>query len=227
MSNMQLRCEQVAVYIATLLEPQWLIGERVSLCEDELYLNSLICVLSSQVPYEIARSYADSIFRHGRKQGTYVPLSHQKVLGLLKRPVLIDGRNRYYRFPNTRATWISNNQLKLISNRHYFSKIIYSGTDPIKLRLWLCSNVLGLGLKQASMFIQIALKSDCFAILDRHILRYLDIIGLLPRVPSSISARTYLEIEDLFIRHARFRGFGTDLFDHATWITMRSMSKAA
>ena len=221
------RCEQVAVHIASRLEPHWLVSQPIGLGEDELYLNALICILSSQVPFEIAQLYAEKIFRRGRVGGIYKTLTYSTALSLLSGPVISNGRKRHYRFPKTRAAWIATNQRNIISDKFYFSKIIYSGDDPSVIRAWLAMNVMGLGLKQASMFIRTALMNDSFAILDRHILRYLNIIGLMPSVPKAVSENTYFELEDLFIRHARFRGFGVDLFDHATWITMRSLSEAA
>jgi N-glycosylase/DNA lyase len=67
--------------------------------------------------------------------------------------------------------------------------------SPFAAREWLVDNVLGLGYKEASHFLRnIGLGSD-LAILDRHILKNLTLLGVIDEVPSSLSRKTYLDIE--------------------------------
>jgi len=62
-------------------------------------------------------------------------------------------------------------------------------------REWLVENVKGLGYKEASHFLRNIGLGEDLAILDRHILKNLALLGVIARVPESPSKRLYLEIE--------------------------------
>jgi len=56
-------------------------------------------------------------------------------------------------------------------------------------------NVKGLGYKEASHFLRNIGLGEDLAILDRHILKNLALLGVIAEVPESPSKRLYLEIE--------------------------------
>jgi N-glycosylase/DNA lyase len=56
-------------------------------------------------------------------------------------------------------------------------------------------NVKGLGYKEASHFLRNIGLGEDLAILDRHILKNLGLLGVIDEVPSSPTKRLYLEIE--------------------------------
>jgi len=63
------------------------------------------------------------------------------------------------------------------------------------VREWLVKNVRGFGFKEASHFLRnIGLGKD-MAILDRHILKNLNILGLIDEVPRTLSRKRYFDIE--------------------------------
>lgn len=62
-------------------------------------------------------------------------------------------------------------------------------------REWLVQNVKGLGYKEASHFLRNIGISGELAILDRHILKNLALLGVIEDVPASPTKKTYLEIE--------------------------------
>jgi N-glycosylase/DNA lyase len=67
--------------------------------------------------------------------------------------------------------------------------------SPVSAREWLVENVLGLGYKEASHFLRNIGQGEDLAILDRHILKNLHLLGVIGEVPKSLSKRTYLGIE--------------------------------
>lgn len=76
-------------------------------------------------------------------------------------------------------------------------KILQFG-NSFQLREWLVDNVKGLGLKESSHFIRnvgFDYKNQ-LAILDRHILKNLERIGIIKEIPKALTERRYLEIED-------------------------------
>jgi N-glycosylase/DNA lyase len=65
----------------------------------------------------------------------------------------------------------------------------------VDAREWLVKNVKGLGYKEASHFLRNIGLGDDLAILDRHILKNLALLGVIKEVPPSPTKKTYLEIE--------------------------------
>lgn len=64
-------------------------------------------------------------------------------------------------------------------------------------REWLVRNVRGLGYKEASHFLRnIGLGGD-MAILDRHVLKNLNLLGVIEEIPSSLPPKKYFEIESM------------------------------
>ena len=66
---------------------------------------------------------------------------------------------------------------------------------PTDAREWLVENVKGLGYKEASHFLRNIGLGEDLAILDRHILKNLVLLGVIKEVPTSPTKRIYLEIE--------------------------------
>jgi N-glycosylase/DNA lyase len=67
--------------------------------------------------------------------------------------------------------------------------------SPFEAREWLVENVLGLGYKEAGHFLRNIGLGEDLAILDRHILKNLVLLGVIKEVPITLSRKTYLEIE--------------------------------
>lgn len=83
---------------------------------------------------------------------------------------------------------------KMFSTRSM--RVILEGfSSPFAAREWLVQNVKGLGYKEASHFLRNIGLGEELSILDRHILKNLLLLGVIEEIPSSISKKTYLEIE--------------------------------
>lgn len=116
---------------------------------------------------------------------------------LKKRNLLFTGRVRAIRrilkgrsrFHNKKAEYI-------VNARRLFDKEILSQDDAKAIRNDLVKTIKGIGYKEASHFLRnIGLGADV-AILDRHILKNLRIYGIINKVPSSLTPKMYLDIED-------------------------------
>ncbi len=119
--------------------------------------------------------------------------------------VLYDGKAEEISIYLTRSgVRFANNKGRYIHEaRNYFSQ---NGTLKIKsklnlddllgLRAWLCENVKGIGMKEASHFLRNVGFGDNLAILDRHILKNLKKYGVISEIPKTLSPRVYLEIEE-------------------------------
>jgi len=84
------------------------------------------------------------------------------------------------------------------------------------LRLWLVKNVKGLGWKESSHFLR-NIGHRNLAILDRHILRNLVRLSVLGELPKTLTAKTYLQIEEKFRKFSKQIGIPMDELDLLFW----------
>jgi N-glycosylase/DNA lyase len=84
-------------------------------------------------------------------------------------------------------------------------------------REWLVENVKGLGYKEASHFLRNIGLGEDLAILDRHILKNLALLGVIIEVPSSPTKRTYLEIEKKMAAFSKEAGIPMGQLDLLLW----------
>jgi N-glycosylase/DNA lyase len=119
----------------------------------------------------------------------------------------------YIRFHRTKSR-------HLLRMKNQFSFIAQKLSVPdlsFELREWLVKNVIGLGYKEASHFLRNIGKNDGLAILDRHILRNLNRLGVVNLIPKSISKKQYLELERSFSKCATTLGIAFDELDLLFW----------
>ena len=89
--------------------------------------------------------------------------------------------------------------------------------DAEGLRDWFAKNVKGFGYKEASHFLRnIGLGLD-LAILDRHILKNLELAGVIETMPTYMSRRKYLEIERKMRAYAEEIGIPMGHLDLLLW----------
>src|SRR6267143_178578 len=86
------------------------------------------------------------------------------------------------------------------SDRQKMVEELRSFYNPFELREWFVENVKGLGYKEASHFLRNIGHGEEFAILDRHILRNIKKLGLVEEIPTSLTKKKYLDIEER-LRH--------------------------
>lgn len=91
-----------------------------------------------------------------------------------------------------------------------------SDANSEKLREWLVESVNGHGMKEASHFLRNIGKGD-LAILDRHILRCLNKLGVITEIPRSLSKSKYYEIEEKFKEYEKNIGIKIDELDLLFW----------
>lgn len=97
------------------------------------------------------------------------------------------------RFRNNKAGYIVEARHKYCKN---LPEILGSMKTSFEMRSWLVGNIKGMGMKEASHFLRNLGFGDDIAILDRHILKNLVLLDVIPEIPKSLNERKYLEIED-------------------------------
>jgi N-glycosylase/DNA lyase len=142
----------------------------------------------------------------------------ERTLLLKGRPSELEPLMKSVRFSDSKAKYIveardmfsSDGKLQLKSQ-------ISSFYNPFELREWLVENVKGLGYKEASHFLRNIGLGEEFAILDRHILRNLNRLGVIPEIPSTITKKRYVEIEEKLRRFAAEIGIPLADLDLLFW----------
>lgn len=89
--------------------------------------------------------------------------------------------------------------------------------DPRVAREWLVANVKGMGYKEASHFLRNVGLGRNLAILDRHVLKNLVRLGVIEEVPTSMTKRRYLQIEERMGEFARRAEIPMDHLDFLLW----------
>jgi N-glycosylase/DNA lyase len=168
------------------------------------------CMLGGHgLPAEIGNAAFRQLKREGLLVGT-VP-SPSRIERCLRRPLALDdGRKVRYRFPATKASWI-HSALGVLDNEE-------PPSDPVELRNWLL-RCRGVGPKTASWVVRNLFPEAQVAILDVHICRAAEAMGLFPeswRLP-----RDYPTLERLFLNLCRALAVGSADLDALMWVEMR------
>jgi len=88
------------------------------------------------------------------------------------------------------------------------------------------SVAVGIGPKQASLFLRNIGYAENLAILDTHILKYMKVVGLVPQILKTVSySPKYEDIERILINYATKFKESLACLDTAIWIVMRSCWK--
>lgn len=124
-----------------------------------------------------------------------------------------------YRFYNIRADYIFITR-EYLKNEFNFEirKMLLSFEDPLKRRDFLAQNknIKGLGYKESSHFLRnIGFKG--YAILDKHIIGFLNKLGVINEAKSPSGREKYLEIESVYKEFAINNGFDIDELDLLLW----------
>jgi len=100
------------------------------------------------------------------------------------------------RFKNKKAEYIVEAR-KLFSSkgRIFIKSKLKQFNDAYTAREWLVGNVKGISYKEASHFLRNIGLGENLAILDRHILKNLKSLGIMQKVPDSLSRSRYYNIE--------------------------------
>ncbi len=207
------------------------------LTEEELLYEAAICIFGSQIVFENAVATAD----HLREQELLKPAScdrsvqaiERKVVEALSEPLPVsfcDGTQRWIRprFKNRLASLLTTTLSKIYGQSRTIRDLLLDANNARDAREILIQYVCGFGPKQASLFLRRVGYCADLAVLDVHVLDYLQLIHGLS-LPSSKLGRLsfYEEIEDMFREIAADFGYSVGCVDLATWLTMRVAKREA
>ena len=209
-------------------KPKW-----ETLSENFLWRELVACILGSRVRYDVAYSAIERMEEANlfsvRQTMANRSLYEESVFNVLMSTNESDndhgGKNRYP-FPWLRAGQISAAAQTLYSRGGTIKSLLEKAQDEREARRHLAKNSAGLGPKQASLFLRNIGYAEQVAVLDVHVLTYMDWVGLIPSPVRTVrTIRQYEMLEDAFIEHSGSFGFPPDRFDVAVWVVVRVVKK--
>jgi N-glycosylase/DNA lyase len=220
--------EETVISIAPQIRE--IIEQKSNRPDERFYWKELVaCNLGSRIRAELASAVIELLIERDllRIPVVEMPLhSYERSLReALETPVMIKSqyRNSLARFPYPRqkASYIAECARRIYS-RSTLSIMLEECGNHLQLRRKLCDTCMGIGPKQASLFIRNTGICSSVAVLDRHVLDYLKVVGLMKkdcRPPATIAA--YEKNEKTFSQYAMSLGLGVWIVDMAIWFVMR------
>lgn len=197
--------------------------------EKEIWNELCLCILASNVQYELAKSSLKYLIESNLLNIHWILNNvNAKVIlsNELKKPIFLpkkkDGNLRKYRFPTIRSKNIVDAAFILYSREKTIIYLIKQFKKGHELRNNLAQNVPGLGFKESSHFLRNIGYSCDLAIIDVHIISFLKILKLLPQKKFVVTPKLYLDIETFMVYISQEYCLNLSILDNAIWHYMRS-----
>lgn len=121
------------------------------------------------------------------------------------------------RFRNNKSRYLVEARDKFTSEGSCIRGCLEKNMEQVAKREWLVKNVKGMGYKEASHFLRnIGIGND-LAILDRHILKNMVLLGIIDEIPGSITGKVYLMLEDKLRNYSKESGIPLEHLDFVLW----------
>ena len=193
--------------------------------EKDLYREVVACILGSQVSVEMALAAPDALEADGLLNYSGDREEYEKcVTQVLLQPLIWPEwqRSRRYRFPKARGEAIANTAATFYENGGSIKDFLDGFQSPFSARRHFVEHVRGIGPKQASMVLRNIGFSDDLAIIDTHLLQFMNMRGLRKNSSSSVSTlKSYEKTEKDFLAYSCKTGWPTGILDQAIWVVMR------
>jgi len=158
--------------------------------EEEIFAELVYCILTPMARGKMCSAAVDTMVRTG--------ILFTGNRGRIERELI------GARFIHKKSAYIVEAREKFLGDGSVCLKsILVLIDDGHKAREWLVRNVKGIGYKEASHFLRNIGFDQDLAILDRHIVRSLQFLGVIGEVPDSLSRRRYLDIEKKMMEFSR------------------------
>jgi N-glycosylase/DNA lyase len=207
------------------------------MAEEEFLYEAAICIFGSQMVFEMAVATADRMRERSLLQpnlpGRNVQAIVQKIVEALADPLLVpasDGSERWVRprFKNRLASLLAKTLVGIYGQSRTIRGFLSDAENARAARETLMQHVCGFGPKQASLFLRRVGYSSNLAVLDVHVLDYLQLARGLSLSSSKLGRLSlYEEIESTFQEIAAEFGHTMGCVDLATWLTMRVAKREA
>jgi N-glycosylase/DNA lyase len=199
--------------------------------ERKLLVELILCILSSQEKYEIALAASKIIYRslvipRNRAEMRTASIQIERVLS---RPIAFKYQEKKYsrriRFFQRKIEYITRTIEKIYLGKITLRSILTAENQSIvETRKKIMEYGCGIGPKQASMFLRNVGYSNDLAVLDKHVIDYMRILGLTDFYVNSVSnMHIYQKMESRLKLYATENQLTLLHLDLAIWTTMRTL----
>lgn len=202
--------------------------------EHSLWRELIGCMLGSKVMFEHAQAAArcldtrgllflkDSCHGHKHFEHAIANALSEPIFP----PVTYSGRWRRYRYPRLRANHIRRTAEAIYEAGDSIKHLLHCSKNSIEARGQIISKAVGVGPKQASLFLRNIGYAEDLAILDTHVLRYISLLRLIPKTIRGVARlAAYESIEEVLQTYAEKLSAKLSCLDTAIWVVMRVYQK--
>jgi len=199
-----------------------------SLFEDDLWRELVACILGSRVRFDVVTSAIDRM-----QKAKLFSISGQSV-DFDKYEISVrnslsgenNKQNQKYPFPRIKSTQIRTAAERFYANNETVQGFLNKFSDVYEVRRVLNKEVSGIGPKQASLFLRNIGFTKDIAVLDSHVLSYMNWFGLTKSFIKKVKNLNHYEnLENNFINHCYSVGHYPDNYDVAIWVVVRLSKK--
>jgi len=200
--------------------------------ENKLLSELVLCILSSQEKYEVALSMMKELRKLNVLRVPKNKTEFREIKSLLKltlqNPVEYKSNEKIYsrrlRFFVKKAQYITDTIENIYLNDLTIREILGQEECIQETRKNIINYSYGLGPKQASMFLRNIGYHTEFAVLDKHVIHYMKLIGLTTVSETSFSnISAYQKMEMKLKSYAENFDLNLLHLDLAIWTTMRTL----
>ncbi len=170
----------------------------------EIFVELAFCILTPQANGKLCWSAVENMIR----KGVLFTGDRGQIAKELSSARFIQKKSAY--IIEARKKFLFDSKVSLKS-------VIRKIGDGYKAREWLVQNVKGIGYKEASHFLRNIGFEQNLAILDRHIVRNLQFVGVIKEIPGSLSKGRYFEIEKRMMQFSKSVQIPMSYLDLVMW----------
>lgn len=192
------------------------------LSEKELFLELASCIIGSRVTFEKAKTVSE-ILKHDESLSLQILIANPHKYEKQICSVLSEQKCLYAR---SKARYIVSTGIKIyLEEGTSIKKILKKSHDQYAAREALSELCLGIGLKQASLFLRNIHYADNLAILDTHVINFIRLMGLEEGLCKGLNKRLYLTYENQLRSYSEKFNTSIAKLDVSIWVVMRLISR--
>jgi N-glycosylase/DNA lyase len=207
----------------------------INFSEEQLWIALVSCILGSRVRFETASACVQHLDQNGLLNPLDIitnPIKFERILeSEMSRPIFPSYRGNNwcrYRYSRSKAEYIVRTALEIYKkNNSNLKELLMSCQNEYEARNILSEKAIGIGYKQASLFLRNIYYSENLAILDSHVIRYMILLKLVENDAKLIlsNEKTYVKLEDRLYDYASLNDKSISTLDIAIWIVMRLVQR--
>lgn len=199
--------------------------------EEGLWRELVSCILGSRTIYETSQASTVHLWNNRLLDPSRIvaePEIHEReIFAELSKaiyPPFGENGGRRYQYPKSRSRYIIESASRLYSEGcETLGETLSSHEDGEAARAVLAETLVGIGYKQASLFLRNVSHSRDLAILDTHVMRFMKLMKLVDngRTLNLGKGTSYICVENALRDYAESIGKSLSALDLAIWVVMR------